>query len=174
MEPHDDSDMPEYLQRLDSFLTGKSQTTLFLELEKCGWTPEDPDTLSDEDLSRSLTDLIWSLGDLQVFIEDTDHLSDRELYNELLDYCDEQTVCFVGIPDAATHWSPIGSYGPEDVQIWLRYYASPERRAEHVVECPNEPLPPSEIPPYPRPWLPQHEFLPEEYDEVDEDGDEDV
>ncbi len=135
MEPQDDSELPEYLQRLDSFLAGDSQElTLYFELEKRGWTPEDPDTVQDEDLSRSLTNLIWSLKDLHVFVEDTDHLSDRELYTELLAYCDEPNVCFVGIPGAACHWSPIGSYGPEDVEIWLRYYASEHDRKEHASE----------------------------------------
>jgi hypothetical protein len=169
MQPQDDDDLPEYLQRLDSFLTGKSQTTLYLELEKRGWTPEDPDLVSDKDLSRSLTNLIWSLSDLQVIVEDTDHLSDRELYTKLLDYCDEQTVCFAGIPGAATHWSPIGSYGEEDIQVWLRYYATPEQRSEHVIEYPGVPIPPSEPPPYPRPWLPTQDFSLEEFE--DEEGD---
>ena len=169
MEPHDDSELPEYLQRLDAFLTGKCQTTLYFELEKRGWTPEDPDTVSDEDLSRSLTDLIWSLGDLQVFIDDTDHLSDRELYVELLEYCDEPNVCFVGIPGAANHWSPAGSGNDEDTQIWLRYYADEESRTEHARNYPEDPMPPAELPPYPRPWLPTHQLPPDYFEEEEID-----
>jgi len=161
--------VPEYLERLDSFLSGKSQTTLYLELEKRGWTPEDPDTVADEDLSRSLTNLIWSLNDLHVIVENTDHLSDRELYVELLAYCDEPNVCFVGIPGAANHWSPIGSYGEEEVKIWLRYYASDEDRERHAREYPNDYMPPSELPPYPRPWLPTHALLPADFDEDESD-----
>ena len=174
MQPADDSDLPEYLQRLDSYLAGNSQTTLYFELEKRGWAPQDPDTLADEDLSRTLTNLIWSLHDLRVFIEGTDHLSDRELYVELLGYCDEPTVCFVGIPGAGTHWSPIGSYGEEDIQIWLRYYASEEDRIIHAIDYPDELLPAHEPPPYPRPWLPQQEFLPSEFEDDSRDDEEPI
>ena len=165
MPPSDDQDLPEYLRRVDSFFSGKSQTTMYLQLEKRGWTPEDPDTLADEDLNRSLTNLIWALGDLQTYIEYTDHVSDRDLYTALLAFCDEPGMCFVGIPGAGYHWSPIGSWGEEDVEIWLRYYASEEERAEHVSEYPTWPIPPRETPLYPRPWLPQQVFLPADFDD---------
>jgi hypothetical protein len=157
MQPEDDDDLPEYLERLDSFLSGKSQTTLYFQLEKKGWAPNLSDNLSDEEVNQALTELIWSLKDLNVIIEDTDHLSDRELYAELLDFCDEPNVCFVGLTGAAQHWSPIGSYGPEEYQVYLRYYADEEERTRFAEEYPDEAIPPSELPPYPRPWLPIQE-----------------
>jgi len=144
----------EYLKRLDAFFDNKEQTTLYLELERRNLSPDHSENLSDEEVSRALTNLIWSLADVHVYIEDTDHLSDRELYKELLDYCDEPTACIVGMPDASIHWSPIGGWSAEDLQVWFRYYATPEERAEHSAQYPEDPMPPSELPPHPRPWLP--------------------
>jgi hypothetical protein len=153
-----DSDGLEYLKKLDRFLNGEEQTTLYFELEKRGWTPVDPDGTPDEDINRSLTNLLWGLADLGVFVENADHLSDRELYKELLDYCDEPNVIFPDDPYSATHWSPIGGFSEEDIQVYLRYYCDQEQRLQWQVDYPDEEIPPAELPPYPRPWIPVRTF----------------
>lgn len=153
-----DGEEPDYLERLDAFFDGTEQTTLYFELEKRQSAPDLSDGLSDEEVLRALTGLVWSLGELHVYIEDTDHLSDRELYRQLKDYCDEPTPRIMGIPDAATHWSPIGGCSEEDFQIWLRYYATAEERIDHAEKYPTDPMPSSELPPYPRPWLPVRNY----------------
>jgi len=170
MQPGENPDDLEYLNKLDAFLSGKEQTTLYFELEKRNWAPDHSDNLSDEAVSQALTNLIWSLKDLGVYISDTDHLSDRELYKMLLDYCDEPNVCFPGNPNAAMHWSPIGSWDDEDMEVWLRHYATPEQRTEHAIENPGWSIPPFEPPQHPRPWLPVQVF-PSFYEE-EEDSDE--
>ena len=154
MPPNDNDDVPEYLEKLDKFLSGEEQTTLYLELEKRNWAPDLSDNLSDEELSQALTNLLWSLKDLGIYIEYVDHISDRDLYALLLPFCDRPAVVFPNNPNAGFHWSPIGSWEDEDYKIWLRYYATPEQRAKHAIDYPDDPLPPAEPMPYPRPWIP--------------------
>lgn len=154
-EEREEGDDLSYLEKLDRFLSGKEQTTLYLELERKGYNPPFAENLTDEELSRELTILIWALWDFNVWIDDADHLSDRELYLELLDLLDEPTVVFPDHPSASYHWSPIGSYGPEDVLIHCRYYASDQDREDLLKEDPSMEMPPKEIAPYYRSWLPQ-------------------
>ncbi|MBS1726910.1 MAG: hypothetical protein JST51_09330 [Armatimonadetes bacterium] len=163
MEP-DDPDL-EYLRKLDRFFSGEEETTLGRELSLRGLAPKPSSEVADGDLHRALTDLIWSLEELRVFVEDVDHLTDRELYDALLEYCGEPTVCFAGDVNAGTHWSAIGAFSEDDIQIWLRYYADDEARARHLADFPDDPMPPSELPPYPRPWIPVRTYPAPEADE---------
>jgi hypothetical protein len=159
MLPEDEDDESlEDVKRLDRFFDGEEQTTLYFELEKRGWAPDLSEDLSDDELTQALTNLLWSMKDLGHFVEDVDHLPDRELYAELLEYCDEPTVCFPGIVNGGMHWSPIGGGTEDDNQVWLRYYASEDDRARHAKEYPSDPIPPSEPIPYPRPWMPKVRF----------------
>ena len=157
-----DEPIDDYLERLDDYIEGKIQTTVYYELEKVGEPPPRLEELADDsEVNRALTNLIWALYDLHVVIDDTDHLTDRELYAELLDYLDESCMIFPGIPGAWTHWSPIGGYGEEDIQIMLRYYSTEESRADWLKSFPDDVMPPAELPPYPRPWIPEARFEPE-------------
>ena len=145
----------EDLHKLDRFYSGEEETTLLAELRQRGWGPKAIDELADDEVTRELTNLIWSLLDLQVYLEYTDHLSDRELYTLLWEYCEEPNICFAGIEGASTHWSPIGDWGEESCQIWLRFYATEDEREKHADEYPDDDIPPRESPKYPRPWIQQ-------------------
>jgi hypothetical protein len=145
----------EYLQRLDAFLYGNLSITCMKELQKRGWTPPAPNDVSDEEVGRAVTDLVWALYDLHVEIDDTDHLSDRELYVALYEFLDEEAMVFPDDPNGTTHWSPIGGCSEEDMQIYLRYYADEETRADWAARYPQDPMPPSELPPHWRSWMPQ-------------------
>ncbi|MEZ0326957.1 MAG: hypothetical protein ACAH95_13740 [Fimbriimonas sp.] len=148
MEP-EEGDPLEYLEKLDRFLNGEEQTTLYFELEKIGCAPcLTPEKLSDEELHTALTDLVWAMCDLGVCFEDADHLSDRELYAFLARCCDEPTVVFPDHPNAWHHLCP----AEEDWEAYLRYYADDDMRAEELAE--GNPVPPKELPPYYRSWLP--------------------
>lgn len=156
MRPEDESDPQEYLEKLDRFLSGEEQTTLYFELEKRDCAPvQNHEQLSDEEILRALTNLIWCLYDLHVVIDDADHVSDRDLYVQLLNYCDEPTVVFPDDPDAWCHWSP----DDEDWEVYLRYYADDEARARSAIQYPDEPVPPKELPPFYRAWLPWRDGL---------------
>ncbi len=147
---------PEYLEQLDRYLKGKDRTTLYFELEKDGLTPPFAETLSDEELTQSLTELIWGLWNLGVHIDEADHLTDRELYVKVLDFLDEPAMVFRGNPNYSFHWSPIGSYSTdEEMEISFRYYSSEDGRARFKEQFPDFNMPPIELPPYYRSWLPQ-------------------
>lgn len=150
-----DDPLDEYFERLDDFLEGRIQTTVYFELEKRGEAPPCLDELADDEINRALTNLIWALHDLHIIVDDADHLTDRELYAQLLDYIDKPSMVFHDIPGAWTHFSPIGGCSEEDIQIMLRFYTDEEGRARWLKDFPDDVLPPAELPPYPRPWLPQ-------------------
>ena len=53
----------------------------------------------------------------------------------------------------------IGSYGDEEIQIELSYYATDESRARHAAEFPSMPLPEKKPRPFLRDWrLPKAPF----------------
>ncbi len=124
------------------------------ELAREGVSLPPLESLDDEALSRALTDAIWGLYDLGVLVETVDHLSDRELYTEIVAYCAEPTISFPHDPYSNTHWSPIGGCSEEDMTVYMRYYENEEDRQRWAREFPDFEMPPSELPPYPRPWIP--------------------
>lgn len=147
------------LEKLDRFLDGKEQTTLYFEIEKQGWNPPFAETLTNEEVTRALTDLIWALWDFNVIVHDSDHLSDRDLYVALLDFIDEPTVVFPEDLDCHCHWSPIGGGSEDDLTTHLRYYSDEKDRAFWAEQYPDFEMPPMELPPFHRSWLPQRAEL---------------
>lgn len=164
-----DEDDPLYeAKMIDDFIDGKIQMTPYLELEKRGCAPPMIEGLSDADVTRELTNLIWNFEDLGIYVDSIDHLDDRTAYQELLDFCDEPNMFFPGNKSAALHYSPIGSGSDEDTVIYLRYYADAAERERWASEF-GDPLPPSEPLPFPRPWIPQWRLAPCEDWEDDDD-----
>ena len=113
-----------------------------------------PDQLSDRELREVLWNTIHKLFEKRILLDFTDHLSDRELY--CLIYRDilpshekkiESTHNYL-------HWDCADVGG--DPEIWLRYYATEEEREDWAEDLPT-PLPPHEVPPFPR-ALPRREL----------------
>lgn len=110
------------------------------------------------DLGENLWLLLYALASMRIFIYDTNHLSDRELYAVLLDkvLSDSTTIlaegsewnCRISIceitderdPHQSCHW---------------RYYADVEERQWFAENYPDEALPSKEEPPFDR-----DDFLP--------------
>ncbi len=106
-----------------------------------------PDTLDDATLRACLAETIQKLYDQRVVLDFTDHLSDRQLfcviYRDILPSHEKK----IDLPKNFLHWHCLDD--SDDVETWLRFYATePEREAWH--EETDLPLPPSEPPPFPR------------------------
>lgn len=125
--------------------------TILAKLENSGVQMPDPEGLSDEALSATLWQVINGLAELRVFLDSTDHLSDRQLYSVL-----KSELLMERVPDAPVnegasfHTGPIGSGSEEDMQIYHRYYADNRSRKRWLKDFPDYNMPPKEKPPFDR------------------------
>jgi hypothetical protein len=126
-------------------------TTHSQQLENAGISFPAPDSLKDEELPAKLWDLIQKLALLHVFIEQTDHLSDRELYTYLLtDSLREETKAMPMVAGYACHIQLLSGGSDEDNFLYLKYYADDDWRQQWHKDWPNDPMPAHEDPPYDR------------------------
>ena len=110
-----------------------------------------PEKLDDMQLTAKLWEVIRGLALLRTFLYNTNHLSDRELYEEL--WYEELLVENPDMPDdenSACHIDLVGSGSKEDSELYLRYYADEEDRNEWAKDWPNDIIPAHETPPYDR------------------------
>ena len=126
-------------------------TTNLQQLEDANVSLPAPDSLTDEELTAKLWELIQKLALLRVFIEQTDHLSDRELYTHLwTESLREETKAVALGANAAYHIQILGGCSEEDMQLYLKYYADEDFRRHWQKDWPNDPIPPHEEPAYDR------------------------
>lgn len=126
-------------------------TTNFQQLENAGVSLPPPDSLNDEQLMAKLWEVIQKLALLHVFIEQTDHLSDRELYTHLwTNSLREETKALPMAANSAWHIQPLGGGSEEDNQLYLKYYADDDFRRHWHEDFPEDPIPPHEDPHYDR------------------------
>ena len=126
-------------------------TTHFQQLENAGVSLPPPDSLKDEELAAKLWEIIQKLALLHVFIEDTDHLSDRELYTHLwTDSLREETKVLPLAANFACHIQMLGGGSEEDNLLYLKYYADDAVRRHWQEDFPSDPIPRHEDPPYDR------------------------
>ncbi len=126
-------------------------TTNFQQLETAGVSLPAPDSLNDEELTAKLWEVIHKLALLRVFIEQTDHLSDRELFTHLwTDSLREETPMMPPNANGAWHIALLGGCSEEDNQLYLKYYADEAWRQQWHKDFPEDPIPAHEDPPYDR------------------------
>ena len=163
VEGHMDETPPEIEEGFWKYVVDYEKapwTTNFKQLEESGMQLPAPETLDDEQLTKKLWELIQRLALLRVFLDETDHLSDRELYTLLWsDMLREETKAVPLDEDSACHMSPLGGCSEEDMQLYLKYYADEQWRDDWQKQHPEEPLPDQEDPPYDRDrFLPQPDY----------------
>lgn len=129
----------------------RGTTTLLVELQRIGIEVPSPAALSDDALTHKLWQIINGLASLSVFLDQTNHLSDRALYEllhgELLpDEMDELR------PDdgGAWHLNILGGCSEQDIKLYLKYYAEEEWRRSWMAEWPDYDMPSREDPPHDR------------------------
>lgn len=119
-------------------------TTSFDQLVQSGMELPAPEALDDSQLSAKLWEVIRGLAMLRTFLYSTDHLSDRELYEELWhEVLREETPDMPVNEDSACHIDLVGSGSEQDNELYLRYYADEE-------DWPNDVMPEHEALPYDR------------------------
>ncbi len=119
-----------------------------------------PAEITDETLAPILWELLHNLSLRGFYVLHTDHLSDHELYVELWERGLRDPAHLPGRnPRGGWFHDFLGSWGENEMQLWLRYYASDEERAKHANEWPKDPIPPKEKPAFNRDWrLPKGPF----------------
>jgi len=133
----------------------KGKTTLFVLLTYRGVPLPDPVDVCEADITKTLWRVIHNLADERVFLDCTNHLSDRELYSVLWSRFlrerkarwDSFDVIRIDILEA---WSN------GDVEIYLKHYAEEESRQNWIKDF-HEAIPEHVDPPYDRDrFLPGH------------------
>jgi hypothetical protein len=147
----DDHDPIAEIERLDRFFDGEEEGERPIDVLRAkGITIPDEATLDDESLHTKLWEVINGMASIGMYVDSTDHMSDRELYRYLVtDALCEETILPAEGSGGGWHVSPIGSGSEEDNDIYLRYYAGDDMR-EHWLRDFGEPIPPREKPPWDR------------------------
>ncbi|HEX5434135.1 MAG TPA: hypothetical protein VFY05_07850 [Candidatus Angelobacter sp.] len=126
-------------------------TTNFQQLENAGVSLPRPESLNDEELTAKLREVIQKLALLHVYIEQTDHLSDRELYTHLwTESLREETKAMPLSATGGWHIQILGGCSEEDNQLYLKYYADEDWRRQWHKDFPRDSIPVHEDPPYDR------------------------
>lgn len=140
----------EFWRRVVAFETGP-WTTNFEQLTDAGLELPEPERMDDEQLTAKLWETIGALARIRVFLSQTDHLSDRELYARLYHHVLRDEVPLPPDDDhGASHVDILGGWSEEDTQLFLKYYADDEWRQDWAVRFPDIVMPPHEDPPYDR------------------------
>jgi hypothetical protein len=129
------------------------QTTLFALLKESGVDMPAPNMLSDSELTVLLWKIIDGLADMGVYMTSTNHLSDRELYTVLWQdtLLQDHPIVSHEFPMTA-HIDLLGGWSDEDQEIYLKYYADDEERAQ-IASQTNAAIPEHEDPPFRRDHL---------------------
>ena len=111
-----------------------------------------PDEVSDEDIKERLWEVIQHLAEIDVILHNTDHLSDRELYDAL--YRDQLQTPYASWADdgdgVLVHLDMLGGCTDEDLRVYLTYYADECYRAMWREDFPQDDVPPHVDPPHDR------------------------
>jgi len=125
--------------------------TSFDQLVQGGMELPVPEELDDSELSAKLWEVIRGLAMLRTFLYSTDHLSDRELYEQLWhELLREETPDMPINDNSACHIDLVISGSEHDNELYLRYYADEVERRRWAKDWPDDVMPEHEALPYDR------------------------
>ena len=139
----------QFRRRIVEFETAPL-TTNFQQLIDAGIKLPEPESLDDETLTAKLWEVIDGLAKLRVFISETDHLSDRELYTALWRDVLRQETEAIFDEYSAGHVDLPGTGSDPDTFLYLKYYADEDFRQHWLKEFPDYVMPDHEDPPHDR------------------------
>jgi hypothetical protein len=143
-----DDERERFWQRVVAFEEGPF-TTDFERLVAAGIELPEPDALDGERLTAKLWEVIHALARMNVVLESTDHLSDRELYVRL--WSDALREEIPVHDDVGTwHVDLVSGGGEEDTDAYLKFYADEEERRRWREHFPDHVVPEHADPPYDR------------------------
>jgi hypothetical protein len=126
-------------------------TDLLKELKTVGVEVPDPDGMDDAALHAALWTVIDALGRMQVYLDQTDHLSDRELYTCLWsEILPEEMTALDAEGGGAWHIDILGKCSEEDTALFLKHYADEAVREDWRTRFPDCEVPEHVDPPYDR------------------------
>lgn len=126
-------------------------TAHFQELLDAGVELPAPESMDDRQLATKLWEVIGALAWMRVFLSQTDHLSDRELYTLLWSDTLRESVKDMPLDQSsAWHIDLLSGGGEEDTRLYMKYYADEETRRRWLADFPDDEMPPHEEPPYDR------------------------
>ncbi len=97
-------------------------TDLVKELKARGVDVPDPASLNDEALHDALWTTIKALGRMGVYLDQTNHLSDRELYTLLWRNLLPEEMPALSVDDGSLwHIDILGAWSEEDTALYLKY-----------------------------------------------------
>jgi hypothetical protein len=140
----------EFLKHILAFETAEP-TSLLQWLENAGQDVPPPAELDDSQLHTKLWEIIKRMASLGAYLHNTNHLSDRQLYSYLFEEgLREDAVLFPDNPGYVYGLDLLGSGSEEDMQLYMKYFANDEYRAEWLAQFPELDLPAHEDPPFDR------------------------
>jgi len=139
-----------FLKQVLEYETAESTSVLQL-LQNAGVEVPPPEGLDDTQLNAKLWEVINRMATLGAYLLNTNHLSDRALYENLYhDSLREEAMLFPENPGYAHVIDLVGSGSDEDQFTYLKYYADEDYRSSWAKDWPGDPMPEHEDPPFDR------------------------